>query len=125
MSSSPSVWWVGVAHLFSFQCYVSYFVCLCTVSCVLNVACVSGLSLLDYPFGLFRVIIGVVPPYTTGAPEFTPGFCWGSCYSIFSFICMFFRSLFVLLSFSFWPLCCLFFFYIRILIAALVSSNSS
>jgi hypothetical protein len=57
--------------------------------------------------------------------EFTPGFLWGSCYSIFSFICMFCRSLFVLLYFFFWPLCCLFFFDIRILIAPLVSSNSS
>jgi hypothetical protein len=28
-----------------------------------------------------------------------------SCYSIFSFICMFCRSLFVLLPFFFWPLC--------------------
>ena len=54
-----------------------------------------------------------------------PGFSWGSCYSIFSFICMFCRSLFVRLYFFFWPLCCLFFFDIRILIAPLVSSNSS
>ena len=59
------------------------------------------------------------------APEFTPGFEWGSCYSIFSFMCMFCRSLFVLLYFFFWPLCCLFFFDIRFLIAPLVSSNSS
>jgi hypothetical protein len=56
---------------------------------------------------------------------FIPGFWWGSCYSIFSFICMFCWSLFVLLYFFFWPLCCLFFFDIRILIAPLVSSNSS
>ena len=39
----------------------------------------------------------------------------GSCYSIFSFICMFCRSLFVLLYFYFWPLCCLSFFDIWIL----------
>jgi hypothetical protein len=38
---------------------------------------------------------------------------------------MFCRSLFVLLYFFFWPLCCLFFFDIRILIAPLVSSSSS
>jgi hypothetical protein len=37
---------------------------------------------------------------------------------------MFCRSLFVLLSFS-WPLCCLFFFDLRLLITPLVSSNSS
>jgi hypothetical protein len=54
-----------------------------------------------------------------------PRFLMGSCYSIFSFICMFCRSLFVLLYFLFWPLCCLFFFDIRILINPLVSSNSS
>ena len=45
--------------------------------------------------------------------------------SIFSFICMFCRSLFVLLDFFFWPLCCLFIFDIQILITSLVSSNSS
>ena len=40
-------------------------------------------------------------------------------------ICVFFcRSLFVLLYFFFWPLCCLFFFDIRVLITPLVSSNS-
>ena len=63
--------------------------------------------------------------YPSGAPEFTPGFLWGPCYSIFSFICMFCRLLFVLLYFFFWPLCSLFFFDIRILITPLVSSNSS
>ena len=38
---------------------------------------------------------------------------------------MFCRSLFVLLYFFFWPLCCLSFFDMRILITPLVSSNSS
>ena len=33
--------------------------------------------------------------YSCGAPAFIPGFKWGSCYSIFSFICMFCRLLFV------------------------------
>ena len=37
-------------------------------------------------------------------------FQWGLCYSIFSFMCMLCRSLFVLLSFFFWPLRCLFLF---------------
>ena len=41
------------------------------------------------------------------------------------FICLFCRSLFVLLYFVFWPLYCLFFFDIRILITPLVSSISS
>jgi hypothetical protein len=38
---------------------------------------------------------------------------------------MFCRTLFVVLYSFFWPLCCLFFFDIRFLIAPLVSSNSS
>ena len=53
----------------------------------------------------------------------TPGFKWGSCYSIFSFLCKFCRSLFALL--SFWPLCCLSFYDLRILSTPLVSSSSS
>ena len=63
--------------------------------------------------------------YPSGAPELIPGFWWCSCYSIFSFKCMFYRSFFVLLYFLFWPLCYLFFFDIRVLITPLVSSNSS
>jgi hypothetical protein len=38
---------------------------------------------------------------------------------------MFCKSLFILWSFFFWPLSCLFFFDLRILITSLVSSNSS
>ena len=68
---------------------------------------------------------GAGTAYPTGELEFTPGFQWGSCYSILSFICMFCRSLFVLLYFLFWPLCCLFFLDIRILITPLLYSNSS
>ena len=34
----------------------------------------------------------------------SPGFKWGSCYSIFDFICMFCRSMFVLFFIFFWPL---------------------
>jgi hypothetical protein len=44
---------------------------------------------------------------------------------IVSFMCMFCRLLVVLLYFYFWPLCCLFFFDIQILITPLVSSNPS
>ena len=68
---------------------------------------------------------GAGTAYPSGAPEFTPGFQWGSCYSIFSFIGMFCRSLFVLLYFFFWPMCFLFYFDIRFLIVSLVSSSSS
>jgi hypothetical protein len=59
--------------------------------------------------------------YKNSAPEFTLGFKWGSCYSIFSFIFMFFRSLFVLLSFFICSLCFMFFLDLRILITPLVS----
>ena len=52
--------------------------------------------------------------YPSGAPDFTLGFLWGSCYSIFSCMCMFCRSLFVLLSCD-----------LQILLTLLVSSNSS
>ena len=62
--------------------------------------------------------------YPSGATEFISVFQWSSCYSIFSFMCMFCISLFVLLYFLFWSLCCMFFFDIRILIAPLASSNS-
>jgi len=39
------------------------------------------------------------------SPKFTPGFYWGSCYSIF--MCMFCKSLFVILSFFICSMCCL------------------
>ena len=42
--------------------------------------------------------------YPSKAPEFNHGFQWGSCYSIFSFTCMFCRSLFVLLAIVLSPL---------------------
>ena len=60
----------------------------------------------------------------SGALEFTPGFQWGSCYSIFSFIHIFCRSLFFFLYFFFWPMCWLFLFDLRILITPQVSSNT-
>ena len=61
----------------------------------------------------------------SGAPEFTPGFSgvrvtWSLV--LYAYFC---RSLFVLLLIFFSPLCCLFFFDIRILINTLVYSNSS
>jgi hypothetical protein len=57
--------------------------------------------------------------------EYTGWLTRDQTFQIFSFMCMFCRSLFVLLYFFFWPLCCLFYFDIRILITPLVSSNSS
>ena len=64
--------------------------------------------------------------YTFGAPEFTPRFLTCMVRVARSKFCVVFcRSLFVLLSFFFWPLRCLSFFDLRILITTLVSSNSS
>jgi hypothetical protein len=54
-----------------------------------------------------------------------PVFSEISCYSIFSFMCMLCRLLFVLLYFFSWSLCCLSFFNLQLLITPLVSSNSS
>ena len=45
------------------------------------------------------VTSGAGTAFPSREPEFTPGFKWGSCYSIFRFMCMFCRSLFVLLYF--------------------------
>ena len=42
---------VRVANLFKFLFCISSFVCLRPVSCVPNVATVSGLSILNCPFG--------------------------------------------------------------------------
>ena len=59
--------------------------------------------------------------YPSGAHEFSPGFSGiRVTRSIFSFMCMFCWSLLVLLSFLFWPLCCLFSFNLRILIIPFV-----
>ena len=52
---------------------------------------------------------GAGTAYLSGAHDFTPSFSWCSCYSIFSFISMFCRSLFVPFYLFYWPLCCLFF----------------
>ena len=46
---------------------------------------------------------------------------WGSRCSIFSFLRMCCKSLFVLLYFFLWPLCCLSFYYLRVLTTPLVS----
>ena len=70
-------------------------------------------------------ISGTGTAYSSGAPEFTPGFR-GICliWSLF-LIVMFCRSLFVFLYFFLLPLCYLSFFNMRILIAPLVFSSSS
>ena len=114
------------------QLYVQYVVDHCLCTCPFILYCILwmlnklqvGLGII-IPKSFTRLSTSLDVVYPSGAPEFTPGFQWGSCYSIFSFMYMFCRSLIVILYFFFWPLCCLFFFDIRILITLLVSSNSS
>jgi hypothetical protein len=60
--------------------------------------------------------------YPSGTPEFTSGFSEVRVARSFVFCAMFCRSLFVILSFFSWPLCCLSFSDLRLLI---VSSNFS
>ena len=49
---------------------------------------------------LITITCGTGSAYPFGAPEFIPGFWWDSCYSIFSFMCIFCSSLFILFSFG-------------------------
>jgi hypothetical protein len=58
-------------------------------------------------------------------PSLPPGFSGVRVARILVFCVVFCRSLFVPSSFFFWPLCCLSFFDLRILITRLVFSNSS
>ena len=82
------------------------------------------LNMISQPFGFITFDeIHVIIEITVILPN--NGHNINSCYSIFSFMSIFCRSLFVLLSFFFWSLCCLFFFDIQILITPLVSSHSS
>jgi len=66
---------------------------------------------------------GAGTAYPSGALEFIPGFSGIRVARSLVFCEMFCRSLFVLLSFFFWPLHCLSFFDLRFLVIPLVSSN--
>jgi len=68
---------------------------------------------------------GTRTAYTSRTPELYPGFSGVRVTRSLVLCVMFYRSLFVLLSFFFWPLCCLSFFNLRIWIIPLGSSNSS
>ena len=52
-----------------------------------------------YKINTTGVTCGAGTAHHSGAPEFTHGFQSCSCYSIFNFMCMFCRSLFVFFSF--------------------------
>ena len=107
---------------------ISY-ICMNSDVCILLINVIS-MHLLGFLFSFS--IISLVQCFHYSAPRILRGqllsfILWETTfshkgYSIFCFICMFCRSLFVLLCFSFWPLCCLFVFEIRILNTPLVSS---
>jgi hypothetical protein len=65
---------------------------------------------------------GAGTAYPAGAPEFTPGF---SGVRVTRSLVLYVYFVDRCLSFFFWPLCCLFFFDMQILIAPLVYSNSA
>ena len=71
------------------------------------------------PFGIFKLFLSFC--------TFSIGRCVVCFSSIYGFLLplWYLQTLLVLLYFFYWSLCCLFFFDIRILIAPLVSSNSS
>jgi hypothetical protein len=89
-----------------------------------NVSCVPHLYLRFYlQQEEYDATSGAGTAYPSRVPESTPVLYWDSFYSMISFMCKFCRSLFVRLSFFFWPLCCLSFFDLRILITPLVFST--
>ena len=77
------------------------------------------LYLLGFILRTSVAISGVGAAYPSGAPEFTPNFSGVRVTRSFVLCVVFCRSFFVLLYFLFWPLCCLFFFNIWILITSL------
>ena len=68
------------------------------------------------------VTCGAWPVHPSGAPEFTPVFSWVRVAESVVFCVMFCRSLFVLLYFFFWPLCCLSFGHCVVCLLAIVLS---
>ena len=79
----------------------------------------------DDSAGIFYTEEGDGVDWLSDVIQDTVGLFVNNNHLLFSFMCMFCTSLFVLLYFFFWPFCCLFFFDIRIQITPLVSSNSS
>jgi len=69
------------------------------------------MRILEYPLsGITLRNSGAGTAYPSGTLDLISGIKWGSCYSIFCCMCMFCRSMLVLLSFFIWSLCCLFYF---------------
>jgi hypothetical protein len=73
----------------------SLVLCVCFVDRCLSFCTVSFGHCVVFFF--FYIQIMIIPLVSSNS------FQWGSCFLIFSFMCMFCRSLFVLLSFFYWP----------------------
>jgi hypothetical protein len=110
----------------------SWHICFVGSSCFIYVNCIylrmlmSNTISYQIMFVSFKnttwcVTCGVGTANPSGANECTPGFLRGSCFSIFSFMRC--GSLFVLLLFYFWPLYCLFYFDLRLLITLCIFEN--
>jgi hypothetical protein len=59
LGSFPVFGGVRVSHLCGFLCCIFCFVCLRPVSCVTNVASVSGLFIPDCPFSFLLLLVSV------------------------------------------------------------------
>jgi hypothetical protein len=139
--SSPPVF-SGVCVTLSLDLYVC-FVDRCLSFCTFVLAIVLSVLLRytdsDYPFGIFKLFCHGKPGVNSGslegkavpAPLVTPVVLIQLCYWEVDdpLLNMLMRSRLMILVcpfvLLFWPLCCLFFYDIRILITPLVSSNSS
>ena len=87
---------------FSVQCFISY----CFVFLAIALSDLLKFTTSDYSFGIDKLFL----------QEFDPRIQWGSCLVLY--VCFVDRCL-SFCTFSFWPLRCLFFFYLRILITSL------
>jgi hypothetical protein len=116
----PVFKWDSQFFVFSFQCSIVSPIVTFFWFIVLSV--LLWITASDCPICIFKLF---VYEYVNIAKWVHPRFLSGVSVTRSLVLCLFCRSLFVLLYFFFWPLCCLFFFDIQILIAPLVSSNSS
>ena len=130
ISSSPVFNVVRAAQLFSVMLYRSLFV-LCTCSFCHCFVCPSSIYASDYPFGILAIVLSVLrftaSVYPFGilaivlsvlrftASDYPFDILWPLC-------CLSFFDLRLLITpLVSWPLCCLFFFDLRLLITPLVS----
>ena len=78
-------------HIYTSKCYVCQFIETFPRISLIFIAITFTIRNIIFP-----IVLNTQPRYVTGtaylpvqSTEFTPGFKWGSCYSIFNFMCMF------------------------------------